>query len=88
VTLLASTLAAALLAAAAPPPPGAAPAKGPARDGAAKDPDAEILENLDLLERLELLDHLEVLEPGPEKAALTEGGDPPDEKPVPPAKEK
>jgi hypothetical protein len=29
-----------------------------------------------------------VLEPGPEKAAPPEAGDPPDEKPVPPAKKK
>ena len=47
----------------------------------AKDPDAEIVENLELLERLELLDHLEVLEPAPSGAPVEPPPGPPPEPP-------
>ncbi|HEU4383951.1 MAG TPA: hypothetical protein VFR85_10695 [Anaeromyxobacteraceae bacterium] len=51
-------------------PPGRAVDGGPAdRDGAAADPDAEVIEHLDLLEQLELLERLELFgEPPPRPA--------------------
>jgi hypothetical protein len=82
VTALAA-ITAALLLAAPPLAPASPPAKGPARDAPGKDPDAEIVENLELLERLELLDHLEVLEPPPEKDGSAPEADPPAGKPPP-----
>lgn len=53
-----------------------------------KDPDAEIVENLELLERLELLDHFEVLTaPAPSGAPEAPLLEPPPEPPPPsPAK--
>ena len=49
-----------------------------------KEPDAEIVENLELLERLDLLDHLEVLTvPAPSGAPEEPPPEPPTEKPAP-----
>ena len=74
-----SWLAAILLAASAgagPAPQTASPDGGPPRD-----PDAEVIENLELLEGLEMIDQLDLLEPeregrgsSPEKPPPADGG--------------
>ena len=70
-----AAIAAALLAAAPQPQAGAKDGTAPPRD-----PDAEVIENLELLERMELLQHLDVLSPpAPVKA--------PEEPPTEPAPE-
>ena len=78
---LAPALLAALLGAGAPPrgsPPGERPDGGPPP----RDPDAEVIENLELLERMELLDNLDLLEAKP-----GDGKDPqPPDLPPPPGK--
>ena len=80
---LAAIAAAALLAVAPAPQAGAKNGKAPPRD-----PDAEVIENLELLERLDLLQHLDVLEPVPPKAPPPPTEEPPPVEPPPPEEKK
>ena len=80
------SLAAALLAASLLGAGGAArePSRGGAPDGGPRrDPDAEIIENLELLEQMDLLQNLELLEPKPGDGKAAEEKDPAKERKPP-----